>query len=91
VTYVDENKIRVSSESAYLTSSVLARSNLKVAVHATVTKILFDHPNEKKTAIGVEFSRGEGYPLFRAGAKKEVILSYVTSAAFARRATLLMS
>ncbi|KAI3607674.1 putative gmc oxidoreductase [Moniliophthora roreri] len=41
---------RVSSEAAYLTADVLARPNLKVAVHAHVTRILFEDVNGETRA-----------------------------------------
>ncbi|KAI6042562.1 hypothetical protein EDC04DRAFT_2891936 [Pisolithus marmoratus] len=42
LTYIDRRGVRVSTEAAYLTPTVLARSNLKVVTEARVTKILFD-------------------------------------------------
>ncbi|KAG6819525.1 hypothetical protein H0H93_011028 [Arthromyces matolae] len=51
VTYIDDKKRRVSSESAYLTEDVLARKNLTVAINAQVARILMptlsgnDHPH----------------------------------------------
>ncbi|KAK7032253.1 hypothetical protein VNI00_013211 [Paramarasmius palmivorus] len=56
LTYIDEKYRRVSSESAYLTPEVLARPNLKVAVHAHVTRILFEDVNEETRATGVEYA-----------------------------------
>ena len=77
MTYVDKKFERVSSEAAYLTPDVWARSNLTVAIHATVTRILFeDQPSSvKPRAVGVEFSKTEDGPRYQARAKKEVILS----------------
>jgi hypothetical protein len=77
VTYIDKKFKRVSAESAYLTPDVLARKNLTVAIHATVTKILFDTTSTRPRAIGVEFGRKEGGERFVAYAKKEVVVSYV--------------
>jgi len=77
VTYVDKTFKRVSSESAYLTPNVLARKNLTVAIHATVTKVLFDTTSPQPRAIGVEFGRKDGGERFVAYAKKEVVVSYV--------------
>ncbi|ESK94011.1 putative gmc oxidoreductase [Moniliophthora roreri MCA 2997] len=54
MTYVDDKYQRVSSEAAYLTADVLARPNLKVAVHAHVTRILFEDVNGETRAVGVE-------------------------------------
>jgi choline dehydrogenase len=76
VTYIDKKFERVSSEAAYLTPDVRARPNLTVAIHATVTKILFeDLPTGKPRAIGVEFAKTEDGPRYQVNAKKEVILS----------------
>ena len=77
MTYVDKTFKRVSSESAYLTPNVLARKNLTVAIHATVTKVLFDTTSPQPRAIGVEFGRKDGGERFVAYAKKEVVVSYV--------------
>ncbi|KAG6831529.1 hypothetical protein H0H93_013736, partial [Arthromyces matolae] len=75
VTYVDDHGERVSSESAYLTEEVLSRPNLLVALHAQVTRILFDpHAEGGPRAIGVEFSKTQEGPRYRAHARKEVIL-----------------
>ena len=76
MTYVDKTFKRVSSESAYLTPDVLARKNLTVAIHATVTKVLFNTTSTQPKAIGVEFGRKDGERLV-AYAKKEVVVSYV--------------
>lgn len=78
MTYVDENRERVSSESAYLTTTVLNRPNLKVVIHAQVTKILFEERDGEKHAVGVEFAKyDQKGPRFRARSRKEVIISYV--------------
>ena len=71
VTYTSPGGRRVSSESAYLTSNVLGRPNLRVATHAHVTRILFDGT----TAVGVEFANETTKTLYQAKAKKEVVLS----------------
>lgn len=76
MTYVDKNFERVSSEAAYLTPDVLDRPNLTVAIHATVTQILFESKSTGKVrAVGVEFAKTENGPRYQAKAKKEVILS----------------
>ncbi|KAK0468992.1 uncharacterized protein EV420DRAFT_1472302 [Desarmillaria tabescens] len=72
MTYIDQNRERVSSESAYLTPQVLARPNLKVAINSHVTRILFDG---EKRAVGVEYANSERGPRYRSRARKEVILS----------------
>lgn len=77
MTYVDRKFQRVSSETAYLTPDVMARPNLTVAIHATVTRILFEDPPslEMPRADGVEFAETEDGLRHQAKAKKEVILS----------------
>ena len=84
MTYVDKKFERVSSEAAYLTPDVMARPNLIVAIHATVTQILFEsqHNAGKLRAVGVEFAETENGPRYQAKAKKEVILSWVLSRVF---------
>ncbi|KAF7316607.1 hypothetical protein HMN09_00393200 [Mycena chlorophos] len=75
VTYVDSKGVRVSAESAYLTPEVLARPNLTVAIHATVTKILFDETGPTPRAVGVEFAKSATGPRYSVKARKEVVLS----------------
>ncbi|KAK2463423.1 hypothetical protein APHAL10511_004509 [Amanita phalloides] len=75
MTYVDEKRERVSSESAYFTPNVLARPNLRVAIRATVTRILFEKMNGRIRAVGVEFSRSRRGVRYQARSKKNVILS----------------
>ncbi|CAK5269718.1 unnamed protein product [Mycena citricolor] len=75
MTYIDEKGTRVSTESAYLTPEVLRRPNLKVAIHATVTKIIFEQVNGSPRAVGVEFASSSTGPRYRARARKEVVLS----------------
>ncbi|KAF8896431.1 choline dehydrogenase [Infundibulicybe gibba] len=75
MTYVDAKRERVSSESAYLTKDVLARPNLKVAIHAHATRILFEKHGDMIRAVGVEFASAEDGPKYQARARKEVILS----------------
>lgn len=75
VTYIDPTVNRVSAESAYLTKKVLARSNLKVAVKASVTRIIFEKNGSTTRAVGVEFTKSKDGPKYQARAKKEVILS----------------
>ncbi|KIK16085.1 GMC oxidoreductase [Pisolithus microcarpus 441] len=79
MTYIDRHGVRVSTEAAYLTPTVLARPNLKVVTEARVTKIIFDTSTQHRNprAIGVEFSsfvqKGSG-KRFRAMARNEVIM-----------------
>ncbi|KIK66582.1 hypothetical protein GYMLUDRAFT_157308 [Collybiopsis luxurians FD-317 M1] len=75
VTYIDDKLERVSSESAYLTSEVLKRPNLKVAIYAQVTRILFDKKDGDIRAVAVEFASSQNGPRYRARAQKEVIIS----------------
>ncbi|TFK62260.1 alcohol oxidase [Pluteus cervinus] len=75
MTYVNEKKERVSSESGYLTPEVLERPNLKVAVHAKVTKVLVEVVDGKKRATGVEFATTKEGARYKARARKEVIIS----------------
>ena len=77
MTYVDKKFERVSSEAAYLTPDVLARPNLTVVIHATVTRVLFENQlsSAKSRAVGVEFAKTEDGPRYQVKAKKEVILS----------------
>ncbi|PBK75735.1 alcohol oxidase [Armillaria solidipes] len=75
MTYVDDKLERVTSETAYLTPEVLARPNLKVAIHAQVTKILVRKTGEEKRAYAVEFTHNRDGPVYYARARKEVILS----------------
>ncbi|KAK0193858.1 hypothetical protein F5146DRAFT_1101707 [Armillaria mellea] len=75
MTYVDDKLERVTSETAYLTPEVLARPNLKVVIHAQVTKILVRKTAEEKRACAVEFTNNRDGPMYRARARKEIILS----------------
>ncbi|KAJ7126745.1 choline dehydrogenase [Mycena epipterygia] len=75
MTYIDPKGERVSSETAYLTKNVLARPNLKVAIHATVTRVIFDQVNGATRAVGVEFANSANGPRYRAHARREVVLS----------------
>ncbi|KAK6984239.1 GMC oxidoreductase-domain-containing protein [Favolaschia claudopus] len=75
MTYIDSKTRRVSSETAYLTRNVLARPNLKVAIHAQVTRIIIDRVNGAPRAVGVEFANSPNGARFRARARKEVIVS----------------
>lgn len=77
VTYIDKGGKRVSSESAYLTKDVLARPNLKVVVHATVTRVITERVGGEIKALGVEFAQAQGSPRFRVRAKRDVVVSYV--------------
>lgn len=79
MTYISSKGRRVSAESAYLTPEVLSRPNLKVAVHAHVARVLFDNDGQSMRAVGVEFARSQNEPKFVARARKEVIISCVSS------------
>lgn len=95
MTYIGPDGRRVTTESAYLTPEVLARPNLRVASHATVTKIRFEtrEVNSVQTprAVAVEFVNPRGEK-FKVKVRKEAILACVTllfsgdvSADFVRR------
>jgi len=75
VTYIDSSGTRVNAETAYLTPDVLKRPNLKVAIHAHVTRILFTTRGGRKRAAGVEFAKDRNGPRYRVRAKHEVVLS----------------
>ncbi|KAJ7168519.1 hypothetical protein C8R46DRAFT_1091908 [Mycena filopes] len=75
MTYIDHRGERVSSESAYLTKDVLARPNLKVAIHASVTRVIFEEVNGATRAVGVEFANSAGGPRYKARARKEIVIS----------------
>ncbi|KAJ7623439.1 hypothetical protein FB45DRAFT_925680 [Roridomyces roridus] len=75
MTYVDPKGQRVSSETAYLTKDVLARPNLKVAIHAHTTRILFEQVGGATRAVGVEFARKANGPRYQVRARKEVVVS----------------
>ncbi|KAF7374613.1 hypothetical protein MSAN_00345900 [Mycena sanguinolenta] len=75
MTYIDPKGQRVSSETAYLTKDVLARPNLKVAIHAQVTRLIFDQVDGATRAVGVEFANSPKGLRYKARARKEVILS----------------
>ncbi|KAF8582803.1 GMC oxidoreductase [Ramaria rubella] len=84
MTYIDPTGTRVNTETAYLTPTVLRRPNLDVAIHAQVTRILFDTDTDTRRpsdgnavprAVGVEFAREKGGIRYTVRAKREVILS----------------
>lgn len=75
VTYIDPSGTRVTTERSYLTPEVLKRPNLKVAIHATVTQILFSTKGELKRAVGVEFAREKVGPRYRVRAKQHIVLT----------------
>ncbi|KAF9467982.1 hypothetical protein BDZ94DRAFT_1372827 [Collybia nuda] len=73
MTYMDETRQRVSAESAYLTTEVRGRPNLVIAIHAQVTKIIFNDAGTK--AVAVEFANSQAGSCYRARSRKEIILS----------------
>ncbi|KAJ6507876.1 hypothetical protein C8R47DRAFT_1236603 [Mycena vitilis] len=75
VTYVDHKGTRVSAETGYLTNDVLARPNLKVAIHAQATRVIFEQVDGATRAVGVEFANSSNGPRYRAHARREVMLS----------------
>ncbi|KAJ3914770.1 hypothetical protein F5877DRAFT_82462 [Lentinula edodes] len=75
VTYIDEKATRVSTETAYLTPQVLARSNLKVVTGVKVTKILFDTTTIQPKALGVQMQSTLDGTTYYAFTNKDVILA----------------
>ncbi|KAL1880412.1 hypothetical protein Plec18167_003816 [Paecilomyces lecythidis] len=74
-TFIDSKGQRSSMATAFLSPEVLRRSNLYVACHAQVTRVLFDTLSaEEPTAIGVELQTSRGGPRYEVHAKREVIL-----------------
>ena len=79
MTFIDSKGRRVTTESAYLTLDVLARSNLTIATHAQVTRVLLETVEGKAPrAVGVQFKDRKG-ELYEVRAKKEVVVSWVVS------------
>lgn len=78
VTFMDPKGRRVTAENSYLTPEVLQRPNLKVIISATVTKVIFDKTGNQPRAVGVEFTSSRDGPRFTAGARKEVVLWWVS-------------
>ncbi|THV07257.1 alcohol oxidase [Dendrothele bispora CBS 962.96] len=75
MTYIDEKGQRVTSETAYLTQDTLSKPNITVVIHAQVTKILFEKKGDETRAVGVEFAKSKGGPLYRAHSLKEVVVT----------------
>ena len=74
-TFIDPKGQRSSLATAYLSPSVLQRSNLSVACHAHVTRVLFDCLSAKQPiAIGVELQTNREGARFQVHARREVIL-----------------
>ena len=76
-TFIDQEGRRSSAASAYLTTDVCRRTNLKISVGMTVTRIITQPgPDGTPIAKGVEFASGAHAPLrYRVRAKRDVILS----------------
>ncbi|KAH7108489.1 alcohol oxidase [Auriculariales sp. MPI-PUGE-AT-0066] len=77
MTFIDSGGKRSSTESAYLTSDVLARPNLVVLTGAHITRVLLAKSlmGGEKRAEGVEFAAGENRQRYRVRARREVVLS----------------
>ncbi|KAF8531934.1 alcohol oxidase [Gautieria morchelliformis] len=75
LTYINSSGTRVTTQSAYLSPEVMKRPNLKVAVHATVARILVEAIGESKKAVGVEFAREKDGPRCRVRATQQVVLA----------------
>ncbi|KAJ6600363.1 GMC oxidoreductase [Mycena vulgaris] len=73
---VDPHGERSSAATAYLTTDVLSRPNLTVAVETLITRIILDETKENETprATGVLTAMKNGR-LFAAAAQREVIVS----------------
>ncbi|CDO68788.1 GMC oxidoreductase [Trametes cinnabarina] len=72
---VDEKHERSSTATAYLTSDVLRRPNLTVAVTVMTERILFAQtPEGAPRAVGIQVSSRRSGPRFAVGASKEVIV-----------------
>ena len=74
VTYITSSGRRMTAEMAYFPPEVLARPNLKVAINARATRVLFDTTTATPRAVGVEFTNTSGSK-FVAKASKEVVMS----------------
>lgn len=74
MTYITPKGERATAESAYLPPKVLARPNLKVAIYARATRVLFEDVSGTPRAAGVEFMDKSGTK-FIAKARKEVVMS----------------
>ncbi|KAJ4490547.1 hypothetical protein J3R30DRAFT_98178 [Lentinula aciculospora] len=76
MTYIDEKATRVSTETAYLASEVLARTNLKVVTGVKVTKIIFDSSTDSQPrAVGVQMQNNQGETTYYAYTNRDVILA----------------
>lgn len=74
-TFIDSSGQRSSAAVAYLNKDVASRSNLKIAVGQTVTKIVFDNSGIRPRAVGVEMASSAFSPVRHiAKAKREVIV-----------------
>ncbi|KAG6813955.1 hypothetical protein H0H92_005210 [Tricholoma furcatifolium] len=74
VSRISELRLRVSSESGYLTEDVLARKNLTVMINAQVTRVLFKTENGEKRAVGVQVANSSKGTRYRVDARKEVVI-----------------
>ncbi|KAN0134588.1 hypothetical protein V8E53_007734 [Lactarius tabidus] len=77
LTYIDSRGCRVTTQSAYLTPTVLSRPNLTISVNTPATRIIFNTTGLIPRAVGVEFASSRDGPRFRIRAKKEVVLAYI--------------
>ncbi|KAI0268887.1 GMC oxidoreductase [Gloeopeniophorella convolvens] len=71
---VDGKGSRHSVAIAYLSPTVLQRTNLTVAVHTTTEKILFEDSPEGPRAVGVQVATSASSQKYRVKAKREVIV-----------------
>lgn len=76
-TFIDSKGQRSSAATAYLPQEVINRKNLDIAVHARVSRVLFDDNdagNGEPRAVGVEVQTIQDGPKYHVGASKEVLL-----------------
>ncbi|KAK5739704.1 hypothetical protein LTR17_005188 [Elasticomyces elasticus] len=73
---IDGKGHRSSAATAYVTSEVATRPNLKIAVGQTVTQIVFDTSGKEPRAVGVEMAASPSSPVrYLAKVKRGVVLS----------------
>ncbi|KAK3617307.1 hypothetical protein LTR56_025375 [Elasticomyces elasticus] len=73
---IDGRGHRSSAATAYITSKVATRPNLKLAVGQTVTQIIFDTSGKEPRAMGVEMAASPSSAVrYLAKAKRDVVLS----------------
>ncbi|KAJ3522291.1 hypothetical protein NM688_g8894 [Phlebia brevispora] len=71
MTYIKPDGRRITTEIAYLTPEVLAKSNLKVVTQASVTRVLVDKAAAGVRAVGAEYKLPDGL-IYTVKASQEV-------------------